>query len=127
MKNKNFYKLFFVIFISIFTTTNIYGEEFQFDITEIEILNNGNLYKGFKRGTIKTNDGIIINADKFVYDKSTNVVNAEGKVEIEDKLNKIFNYLSFFKNLNLLGRSAEFRYLHTHNLFIRANQIIKNI
>ena len=47
--------------------------------------------------------------------------------EIEDKLNKLFNYLSVFTNLNLLGRSAEFKYLHTHNLFIHANQLIKNI
>ena len=42
-------------------------EQFNFDITEIEILENGNLFKGIKRGTITSNNGIIINADYFEY------------------------------------------------------------
>ena len=44
-------------------------EQFSFDVTEIEILENGNIIKGLKKGTIKTIDGITINSNKFTYDK----------------------------------------------------------
>ena len=44
--------------------------------------------KGYNRGIIKTNKGIIIKADKFTYNKSENIVDAEGNVKILDKVNK---------------------------------------
>ena len=59
-------------------------EQFNFDITEIEILENGNLFKGIKRGTITSNSGIIINANYFEYNKSLNQLNAKGNVNIID-------------------------------------------
>ena len=62
-------------------------EQFNFDVTQIEISNNGNLYKGSKRGTITTNKGIIINANTFTYNKNTNILDAEGQVKIEDLVN----------------------------------------
>ena len=34
------------------------AEQFNFDITEIEILQNGDVIKGIKKGTINTSDGI---------------------------------------------------------------------
>ena len=33
-------------------------------------------------GTIKSNNGIIIKADKFIYNKITNIVEADGKVKL---------------------------------------------
>jgi LPS-assembly protein len=45
------------------------AEQFNFDITEIEILQNGDVIKGIKKGTVSTNDGIIITADTFIYKK----------------------------------------------------------
>ena len=105
MKNKNFYRIILIIFIYLFTSSNVNSEQFQFDVTEIEILNNGNLYKGLKRGTIKTNDGIIINANKFLYDKITNIIIAEGKVEVEDVVNKNLLYsdkITYKKNQEII-------------------------
>ena len=74
---------------------------------------------------------------KYTHINESNIINTSSQkvpfaypilnYNIDDKLNKIFNYLSIFKNLNLLGRSAEFKYLHTHDLFIRANQIFNTI
>ena len=92
MKNKFFYKLLtlFLIYFIYASTSN--SEEFDFKVKEIEILNNGNLYKGSERGAIISNDGIKINADKFIYNKITNIVNAEGNVKVEDVVN---NYLLF--------------------------------
>ena len=105
MKNKNFYQIIIVIIFYFFNFSNAHSDQFQFDVTELEILNNGNLFKGLKRGTVKTNDGIVINANKFLYDKIKNIVIAEGKVTIEDKVNKNFLYsdkITYKKNQELI-------------------------
>ena len=59
-------------------------EQFNFDITEIEILENGNLFKGINRWTITSDTGIIIDADYFEYEKSKNQLKAEGNVRVLD-------------------------------------------
>ena len=60
MKNK-FLQVFFTILLSNFFYFSAYSiEQFSFDITEIEILNDGNIIKGSKKGTVQTNDGITI-------------------------------------------------------------------
>ena len=78
MKNNFFYHHILIFFFS-FCFLNLVQaqEQFSFDVTEIEISNNGNLYKGLKRGIISTNDGIFIEADKFTYNKVTNILDAE--------------------------------------------------
>ena len=64
-------------------------EEFNFDITEIEITENGNKFKGLKRGKVNTDNGLIIESDKFEYNKLTNIFNAFGNVKINDQLNDL--------------------------------------
>ena len=64
-------------------------DKFNFDVTEIEINEKGNKYKGLKRGTISTNDGVYIDADTFEFDKVTNILKAYGSVIIKDKTNNI--------------------------------------
>ena len=67
MKNK-FFKIVVVLLSNIFLITNSYSlEQFSFDVTKIEILENGNIFKGSDKGIIKTDDGIIIKADSFEY------------------------------------------------------------
>ena len=87
MKNK-----LFIIFIILFFNSaffKAYGTDaFNFDITEIQISENGNKFIGSKRGTIKSEDGILIKADQFEYDKKLNILNANGNVEISDLINK---------------------------------------
>ena len=89
MKNK-----LFIIFIVLFSNSIFFKalgvEAFNFDVTEIQILENGNKFIGIKRGSIKSSNGIIIKADQFEYDKKLNILNANGNVEIEDKINKYF-------------------------------------
>ena len=46
------------------------------------------------------------------------------KIGIEDKINKAIDYLNTFKNLKILGRNAKFEYVHTHNLFSEAKNLI---
>ena len=58
------------------------SEQFTFDITEIEILENGQKFIGKKRGKINTNNNIIIKADEFEYDKKLNILTANGKLKL---------------------------------------------
>ncbi|WP_440676665.1 OstA-like protein, partial [Candidatus Pelagibacter sp. HIMB1587] len=93
MKNKFFLKYILIFLFSlVFTNLVKAQDDFIFDVTEIEILEKGNLFKGLKRGIIKNNEGIIIEADKFIYNKITNIVEAEGEVKVEDVVN---NYTIF--------------------------------
>ena len=84
MKNK-FLSFFLLLFISkLFFLSANSAEQFNFDITEIEILQNGDVIKGNKKGTVSTNDGTTITADTFIYKKSLNILTAEGNVKIKD-------------------------------------------
>ena len=58
MKNNIIYKLILIFIVSLVSLNKVSAEQFNFDVTEIEIFNKGNLYKGLKRGTITTEDGI---------------------------------------------------------------------
>ena len=87
MKN-NFIKIISLFFF-LFFLSKAYGvEQFNFDVTEVEILQDGNKFIGTKRGTITTDDNIIIDADQFEYDKNLNILKASGKVKINDNINK---------------------------------------
>jgi len=92
MTNKIFLRLVFLIIIA-FNVNAM--EEFNFNITEVEILENGNIFKGIKKGTVTSNDGIILTANEFIYNKALNKLNAKGNVKIEDKINK---YVLFTDN-----------------------------
>ena len=64
-------------------------QQFTFEVTEIEIFEEGKIFKGLKRGTINTSGGIMLIADKFEYNKETNILIATGNVKIEDLVNEI--------------------------------------
>ena len=84
---KNNIIFFILIFIFLGFSQLKAKEEFNFNVTEVEITNEGNFFKGLKRGTAETNNGqTIITADTFEYDKIANILNAKGKVIIEDKI-----------------------------------------
>ena len=105
MKNnlKFFNLLIFLIFAFHISANG--NEQFNFNVTEIEITEDGNKYKGSKRGVISTNDGLIINADNFVYDKNLNLLNANGNIIIEDpnKELKIFaDKITYLKDQKIL-------------------------
>jgi LPS-assembly protein len=84
MRNNFLSFLIFLIVSKLFFFSVNSAEQFNFDITEIEILQNGDVIKGIKKGTVSTNDGIIITADTFIYQKLLNILSAEGNVTIKD-------------------------------------------
>ena len=82
--------LILVIILKLNFFSSIFAQEqFNFDVTEIEINEKGNKYKGLKRGTISTNNGVFIDADTFEFDKLTNILLAYGNVIINDKKNDL--------------------------------------
>ena len=99
--NKILYLLFFLI-LSFGASSQ---EQFNFDVTQIDILENGNKFIGTKRGTITSNDGIVIEANKFQYNKKSNILNANGNVKIIDSINNYEIYsenITYNKNNNFI-------------------------
>ena len=77
------------------------NDQFIFDITEVEITENGNKFKGTKRGIVKTNEGLTLEAQEFEYDKILNILDARGDVEIKDTINGsiiLTDEATYFKN-----------------------------
>ena len=100
MISREIYKFFLILNIFFFFNCFAFAEKFIFDVEEIEITDNGNIYKGYNRGIIKTNKGIIIKADKFTYNKSENIVDAEGNVKFLDvNKYKIFSNQATYKKI----------------------------
>ncbi len=95
MKNKIF-KLAYILILFFIPISSNSQEQFNFDITQIDILDNGNKFVGTKRGTITSNNGIVINADEFEYNKKLNILKAKGNVKIVDEIN---NYEIYSKNV----------------------------
>jgi LPS-assembly protein len=89
MKNK-LYTLILILFYFVFLSKNVNANEpFIFDVTEIEILENGNQINGFKGGTATSKDGSTITAENFFYNKLTNILETTGDVKYRDKIKNI--------------------------------------
>ena len=92
----------FILFLLVFNPVYAHGvDDFNFNVKEITITNNGTIFKGLKRGEIKTNSGVTITANTFKYNKTANLLETWGSVKLEDKVNKyvIFsNKITYFKD-----------------------------
>ena len=47
--------------------------------------------------------------------------------KIKNELKKVYDFLKNFNNLQIIGRSADFKYSHVHDLFQGAETIISKI
>ena len=132
------------LFFSINANANVI--KFNFDVKEVEILENGNIFKGLKRGKATTTDGITIEANTFTYNKTTNIFRAKGNIIFTDKINdlKIFSEnATYYKNDEILITENnskaisndgniitgnKFKYEKIKNLFYASGNVeIKNI
>ena len=96
MQNK-FLSIVLIFLVNITLISPVIAEnEFDFNITEIEVLDNGNKIIGKNRGDISTSSGLTIIANSFEYDKTKNILNASGNVIIKDDLK---NYKIFSENI----------------------------
>ena len=136
----NKFKILIIVIILFQFNILLAKDQFNFDITEIEIKENGNKFFGLKRGSITTNSGIEIDADEFIYDKILNILDAQGNVKIIDKLNNYTIYsnkITYLKNDeiiftkgaskaindNMVLTADEFKYLKRNNILIAKNKV----
>ena len=117
MKNK-FITYLLIIFFFLLNENRAFSEEFIFNTSEINIVENGNIIKATngiatsvkdnitlvakkfiynkkllvlnaENGIAKAiNENIEIKANKFIYDQNTSIINATGNVEIKDLIKK---------------------------------------
>ena len=105
MRNKFKFLIFILSFIYVFINYSFSSEIFNFDVKEIEIIDNGNRFLGKKGGTAKTIDGITISAKNFDYEKIKNILIAIGDVQIYDPVNNVTIYtnkITYNKNDELI-------------------------
>jgi LPS-assembly protein len=133
MKNKflNFI-ITLLISISVFDYS-IAQDEFKFNITEIEISDDGNLIIGSKGGKAETYDGKEITAEKFVYNKSKNILNVFGNIKFLDKNNNLLIFsdkATYFKNDEKIFTIGNSKAVNQNNIITSKNfnlNIEKNI
>ena len=94
---------------------SVSSDEFNFNVTELQVSQNGNILRGIKGGVVTSkNNQIIITADNFKYNKLTMLLEAEGNVRLRDKIadlliesNKIF-YSKAINEIYTIGKSKAF-------------------
>ena len=90
-----------ILISNLFILNAFSNDQISFDVSEIEILDNGNKIIGKNRGTITTNNGITIEADRFEFDKVKNILKAQNNIIVEDTTNN-YNFFAqdilYFKN-----------------------------
>ncbi len=126
--------LIIILISNLISSTTFSDDQLNFDITQIEILENGNKIIGKKRGQISTNDGVTINADQFEYDKTKNILKANGNITINDRKNeyKISSenivYYKDIEKIEIKGDSNSLIYsdynFKTDNILILRNEKI---
>jgi len=117
MLNKIF--IFFIILLSNLLFFAAHSEnQINFDVSQIEILDGGNKIIGKKRGEIKTNDGVTIEADQFEYDKVKNILKANGNIKIDDQIN---NYEISSENILYFKDVEKIEIKGKANFLIEAN------
>jgi len=122
--------LFCFFFISKSVNSN---EPFIFDITEIEILEDGNQINGYKGGTVTSDDGSRITAENFFYNKLTNILETSGNVEYIDNIKNIViksDKAIYLKNEEKIFTIGNSKALNNNNTITASNleyDKIKNI
>ena len=103
--------VFILIILNLVTLSVHSNDQINFDVSELEILDGGNKIIGKNRGTITTDNGISIEANKFEFDKTKNILKAQGNIIIKDKVNDL-NFFSqdivYLKNeerIDIKGKS----------------------
>ncbi len=128
MKNKlNYIFLIFILNCYIFLSAHS-AEEFNFDVTELEIIEEGNKFIGKKGGIATSKDGTIIKAENFDYDKIKNILIAIGNVEIFDEKENITiksKKITYFKNEELVFTDSKSKAI-SDGIIIDADNFVYN-
>ena len=111
MKN-NFIKIILILLLSVIYTSKVISDDFIFNISELEITENGNVYNGINGGKVTTDNGIEITSDNFKYNKLTTLLESSGNAILFDKIKNITiksEQIFYLKNKELaytIGKSS---------------------
>ena len=121
-KLKNYILVFFCFFL---LSKNVCANEpFVFNVTEIEILEDGNKIYGYKGGTAISEDGSSITAKNFFYNKLTNILETSGNVKYLDKIKNIIitaDKAIYLKNEEKIFTIGNSKALNENNTITAAN------
>ena len=124
MKNK-IKSYLFILFCFLLVSKNINANEpFIFDVTEIEILENGDIINGYKGGTATAFDGSTFKAENFFYNKSTNILETTGDVIYFDKIKNLIiktDKAIYFKNNEKIYTYGNSRVFSENNTISSSN------
>ncbi|MDC6476561.1 hypothetical protein PQZ72_04720, partial [Candidatus Pelagibacter sp.] len=128
MKNKSVIILVLSI-LSLNLFNSVSSDEFNFNITELQITENGNIIKGVNGGIVTSkNNEIVITADNFKYNKFTTLLEAEGNVKLVDKIQNIViesNEIFYLKNKEEIYTKGKSMALSEADVQIDADQYFK--
>ena len=130
MKINIFYFVVILFINNLLSTLSFGNDQFNFDVSEIEIIDNGNIIKGIKKGIATTNDGLSIEADEFIFFKNTNTLNASGNVKFLDskRQTEIFaDNIIYIKNKEIINAKGNVKILDLNkNIKIFADNVELN-
>ena len=109
MKNK-FIVIFFLILLNLTFSKSIVAEEFIFEVSTLEITDNGKIYKGKSRGKIVANTQLELLSDNFEYSKKNNQLRANGNVQLYDFKNDISinaETIFYFKDIEKISTKGK--------------------
>ena len=127
MKNK-IYIIFIILILSIPTKTKLNAEEiFNFNVSQLEVTEEGNLFRGYDGGEAYTNDGISIKAKNFEYNKTLNILIANKDVKFKDSKKNIIifaNEIVYEKNKeNVIASGKVLIVDNSQNLNLKADKV----
>ena len=102
MRNKIFLILFLALISNLSISKSLNSEEiFNFNVTELEITNDGTVFTGSDGGEVYTNDGTSVTAENFEFNKITSLLVASNNAKLIDTSRDIVIYankISYNKN-----------------------------
>ncbi|MDC0031052.1 hypothetical protein OAI92_00620 [Candidatus Pelagibacter sp.] len=128
MKNKKIFSIILSFLIINFININLYAEEFKFEASQIETLEEGNIIKASSGAKI-FGKNIIITSDQFVYDKQKSIATISGNIIIEDFFNNITinsEKVEYFRNLDKFISNGYTTVNYKNNFFLETLNIIYN-
>jgi LPS-assembly protein len=76
--------IFLILIFNISPLSFANSDEFTFEVTDLEILENNTVYKGNNRGKVVTDTQVELMSDNFIYLKKINRLETNGNVELTD-------------------------------------------
>jgi LPS-assembly protein len=128
MKNK-FVTIFLIFTLNLSYFNITIADEFNFNTTELQISESGNIIKSVEGGMVTTrNNEIVITADNFKYNKLTTLLEAKGNVKLVDKIADVIiesNDVFYLKNKDEIYTKGKSKALNGTDIQIDADQFFR--